>query len=330
MTGDHELVQRLTTEDIPRRERLEFVHDFIGRHIGGMDFNPHDPENVRIDLEAMQLPRDLKVGRGRFSPIDGARTQALLQDGRSHYLLTIHSEDYEVSAVGKAPIKVAAGDVTLMDESVCYQIWYGRTMTVDAVALDRTLITRLVPRLGNEAVCILPGAAPHMRLLTSYVDAVRTWLPSSGKARDLTSRHIYDLAALVLDGALNGGAERNERSIAAARLKVAQRDILECLSDHRLHVDAVARRQGVTARYIQRLFETEGTTFSDFVRNRRLDLALRLLKDRGRASTITDIAYDAGFSDISSFNRAFRRRFGATPSEIRATNLIGDVSRLET
>ena len=84
------------------------------------------------------------------------------------------------------------------------------------------------------------------------------------------------------------------------------------------------RRQGVTPRYIQRLFESEGTTFSDFVRGSRLDLAYRLLHERDLVSTtIATIAYDAGFSDISSFNRAFRRRFELTPSEVRARLLAG-------
>jgi AraC-like DNA-binding protein len=138
----------------------------------------------------------------------------------------------------------------------------------------------------------------------------------------MASRHIYDLAALVLDGFVRGGAARNESSIAAARLKLVQNDILERLPDHGLHIDAVAQRQGVTPRYIQRLFENNGTTFSEFVRERRLELAFRLLQERAlAASTITVIAYDAGFTEISSFNRAFRKRFGATPSEIRAAVL---------
>jgi AraC-like DNA-binding protein len=34
--------------------------------------------------------------------------------------------------------------------------------------------------------------------------------------------------------------------------------------------------------------------------------------------TVSDIAYECGFSDLSYFNRAFRRRFEATPSDIRA------------
>jgi len=55
-----------------------------------------------------------------------------------------------------------------------------------------------------------------------------------------------------------------------------------------------------------------------------LDLAFRMLRERDSAScTITTIAFDAGFSDVTSFNRAFRRRFEATPSEIRANALKG-------
>lgn len=148
--------------------------------------------------------------------------------------------------------------------------------------------------------------------------------PASDRAREVMTRHIFDLTALVLDGFARGGGKRKDKGIAAARLKLIKQDILERLHDPGLHIDAVARRQGVTPRYIQRLFESEGSTFSDFLRGTRLDLAFRLLHKRDLARfTIAAIAYDAGFSDISSFNRAFRRRFELTPSEVRARLLAG-------
>ena len=51
----------------------------------------------------------------------------------------------------------------------------------------------------------------------------------------------------------------------------------------------------------------------------RLACAHRLLTDpRLAAEKISSIAVDAGFGDLSYFNRAFRRRFGETPSGIRA------------
>lgn len=311
-------MRRLSTEDVPRRERLAFVHDFMARHIGGRQFSPADSENVRIDMEAMPLPGGLTVARGMYAPMGGARTRDLLLDGREQYLLLIHNEDHEISIDGKAPITVAPGDVVLLNEGTCHEFRYGKPTTVDLVSLDRRTLAGLAPRVELEASYLIPSMACGMPLLANYVETLRRHPPISAKAGDMASRHIYDLAALVLDSLVRGGAERNERSKAAARLRLAQRDILERLSDPGLHIDAIARRQGVTPRYIQRLFETEGTTFTEFVRDCRLDLALRLLKERGAGSnTITVIAYDVGFSDLSTFSRAFRRRFNATPSEIR-------------
>ena len=44
-----------------------------------------------------------------------------------------------------------------------------------------------------------------------------------------------------------------------------------------------------------------------------------MLRDpRFVARSITSIAYDAGFGDLSYFNRTFRRHYGATPSDIRS------------
>jgi AraC-like DNA-binding protein len=67
------------------------------------------------------------------------------------------------------------------------------------------------------------------------------------------------------------------------------------------------------------LFEQEGTTFSQYVIGQRLLRAYRILTDlRFADRSITSVAFDAGFGDLSYFNRVFRRRFGGTPSEIRA------------
>jgi AraC-like DNA-binding protein len=39
--------------------------------------------------------------------------------------------------------------------------------------------------------------------------------------------------------------------------------------------------------------------------------------------TISAIAFAVGFADLSHFNRAFRRRYGCTPSDVRASGRIG-------
>jgi AraC-like DNA-binding protein len=75
---------------------------------------------------------------------------------------------------------------------------------------------------------------------------------------------------------------------------------------------------GITPRYVHLLLEETGKSFTHHVLERRLEKAAALLRDpQLRRRKIADIAAEAGFADLSYFNRAVRRRFGATPSDIR-------------
>ncbi|HWE17874.1 MAG TPA: AraC family transcriptional regulator [Hyphomicrobiaceae bacterium] len=125
---------------------------------------------------------------------------------------------------------------------------------------------------------------------------------------------LADLIALVLGA--NGDAAQLARSrgLRAARLRAVKADIASNLGEHELCVNTVAARQGVSL-----LFEAEGTTFSRFVLGQRLAHAHRLLTDsRYAAWTITALALEAGFGDLSTFNHAFRRAYSCSPSDVRA------------
>src|SRR5262249_27929749 len=116
-----------------------------------------------------------------------------------------------------------------------------------------------------------------------------------------------------------------ERGLRAARLEVMKDDIARSLYDPSLSVRSLAARHGVTPRYVQRLFEQTGRTFTDHVLTQRLARANRLLSDpRNCERTVTSIAFEVGFGDLSYFNRAFRKQFGAKPSDVRAIARRGD------
>jgi AraC-like DNA-binding protein len=107
--------------------------------------------------------------------------------------------------------------------------------------------------------------------------------------------------------------------LRAARLHAIKQDIARNINHPDLSVTTLAARHGCTPRFVQRLFETEGTTFTDYVLVQRLARAHRMLTDPRRAGDkISSIALDAGFADLSYFNRAFRQCYGDTPSGIRA------------
>jgi transcriptional regulator GlxA family with amidase domain len=71
-------------------------------------------------------------------------------------------------------------------------------------------------------------------------------------------------------------------------------------------------------RRITMFCNVNGTSFTARVNELRLQSAFTLLtKARDNAHRISDIALQAGFSDISHFNRLFRSRFGDTASGVR-------------
>src|SRR5215475_2867353 len=77
------------------------------------------------------------------------------------------------------------------------------------------------------------------------------------------------------------------------------------------------------------LFETEGTTFSEHVLTLRLMRTYQMLSDPGCIDmTITDIAFSSCFGYLSYFDCTFRRRFGATPADVRRVSGHSDVKAL--
>jgi AraC-like DNA-binding protein len=126
----------------------------------------------------------------------------------------------------------------------------------------------------------------------------------------------YDLTAQTPGTADND--EEAARGSRVARLSAAKAYIAANSSRQGVSVGVVATYLGVTPRSLQRLFEADGTTFSAFLLDRRLTCAYRMLRDPEFSKTpVSSIAYDAGFGDLSYFNRRFRRLFGTTPKALR-------------
>jgi AraC-like DNA-binding protein len=309
-------MQIISTGDVPARERLSYLHDYVASRIAGLRFTPRDPASFDYRLATESLGGGMLLARTSYSAVEGSRS-GLLSDGRGNYVLSIHDTDYEVEAAGKC-WTVRAGDVMIVDESSPYAFRLPGTAS-RIVSLDRDRIVKAAPSIVGRPAHHFSAATPRAALLSGYIDLLlNTRRDDDG---DMLAAHVYDLVANILATAAEP-AERTRGRVAEARLAMVKADIDERLTDATLTIARLARRHHVTPRYIQQLFARQGTSFSDFVRDRRLDEALHRLRDTADArSAISTIAFDTGFGDLSSFNRAFRKRFGSTPSDIRAQTI---------
>lgn len=81
----------------------------------------------------------------------------------------------------------------------------------------------------------------------------------------------------------------------------------------------LARRLGVNSSYLSRgINEGLGQNFSEMINGMRAEAVARELERGGTGRDMLELSLDAGFGSKSSFNRAFRARFGMTPTRFRA------------
>jgi AraC-like DNA-binding protein len=187
------------------------------------------------------------------------------------------------------------------------------------IYVQTAAIAAQVPDLHNVLMRPMEGNPNALQLLTSYAAALQTIAgPMGPDLANSVSAHLIDLAARVLGTFGESTRSAEGGGIRASRRQAIKDDIAAHLTEHELSPDDVARRVGIKPRYMRELLQDDGTSFSDLLRYMRLQAAYQLLTDPKQLKrSISTIAYHVGFSDLSHFNRCFRRQFGATPSDIR-------------
>jgi len=103
----------------------------------------------------------------------------------------------------------------------------------------------------------------------------------------------------------------------------ARRVLVERFADPDLDADAVARELRISRRHLFAQFAGGGDSFATTLRDLRLDHAADLLAGAGDSLAVRRVAHESGFAGPAQLARAFRERFGMTPTQFRAATLRG-------
>jgi AraC-like DNA-binding protein len=311
---------RFSTDVIDPKDRVAVWREVLGRVYLRLELNTLDKKQPRAALEAHALgPASLCFSETTAG--SAARTRELIQDGNGDFrFLWVLGGHYQcISEMGIE--QVACPDAGLICSDMPRTIVYPNTSSVISLTLRRDILTGAVRGLEGVPFRSVRNSQP-LRLLAGYIKL----LHKEGPPRDPALAHklgqqLADLAAFALDPTLNRAAQ-NAGSLKAVRLAAIRADVFANLGQVRLSAKTLAQRHGLSDRYIHRLFEETGQTFGDFVLDERLKRAYQLLTDPAQTGkSVGEIAAEAGFGDLSTFHRTFRRRFGDTPRAARRAGL---------
>lgn len=188
------------------------------------------------------------------------------------------------------------------------------------LTVSRDCLLPLVGGVDDILVKPLDERSSAIGLLHRYMEIVVSLPgePDDPLLQNHVSTTLLDLTALALGARGDAAQIATTRGLRASRTQEVIAEINRSFANAGFSVEHVARRMGVSARYVQDLLQDTGLSFTERLLERRLQYAMRLLtSEQGDRMKVSDIALASGFNEIAYFNQRFRRRFGQTPTQSR-------------
>ena len=307
------------TADVAEAQRFAYFREAVCEAF--MDLSPEHDRSRPFDAVVESIPlADGAVNRVSGTPHHVRRTPG--QIGRTSeqcFFLNLQlKSECTIEQQGRT-VRLVPGQVALFGSDRPFRIFHPpeSDMRVASFWLPRDLVEESLP---GHRIPDLSRISDHP-FLGPLVAATARALNRGGRALDATD------ARLMFESLVRLSARASARScvsglapesVRPALLAAVLEHVERRLDDPELSVAEVAAHFRISKRYVHKLFEPTGESFSAHVLRCRLERVASDLADAENARvSIAEIAYRNGFSDLSHFNRRFRARFGATPRDIR-------------
>ncbi len=307
-----------SAQDAPPHGRRDFIEERISA-LAPVSFDYPDDREIALAVHGRMLPQ-VALTRAASSPfrceyrhdramgVDTSAVVALLLATRGVCAVSQNRRESEISA--------QAARLCAFDRD--YGVGALAPSVSLSIAVPRAALDARIGDVDAVMASDIP-ASPVLRLLGVYADRIvcegGALSPSEAES---FSAHLLDLISLCLGATGEQAHMARERGGQAARFAAIAATANAQLANPDLSLDWLSRHFRMSQRAIRDLFYARDTNFTDYMLNARLDRAHELLSSPDWAErTITAIAMESGFGDLSWFHQAFRRKFGATPGEIR-------------
>ena len=307
------LLEELSTRNLAARDRLPFWNEVAARMVAPVHVTALGPQEFQArirrrrfkDLEIVapdSSPAEIVSGPGGVAP--GVLNLQLQHAGRS------------TNYTGGRTSVLDEGDFLLYDPAQPLRLTFDEPTKALVLRLPLAFIEARLPRLRQMVGVKMRGDVGPAAIFSSFLRTAWAQLEANdGAWAETLDEVIWPLLDMAYASERVQATDANRRD---ERRRALFAMIENNLCDPDLDSQRIARAMGVSARYVQMLFAEMATTPTAFIQRQRLELAARRLERDGAKVAITDVAFDVGFNDLSSFCRAFRRRFDVSPRDYRA------------
>jgi AraC-like DNA-binding protein len=168
-------------------------------------------------------------------------------------------------------------------------------------------------RSGQRSTC--PEALRAHRLYNLLCVTCGELGSGLGQARDFEITMLMSVAECLYGLMTSRDSPEAVDDWRLEMFSIVNLEIERNLGDPEYNLDRLTCSLGVSRRYVQRVMERQGTTFSTLLREKRMAFARSRLANH--TCKVEEIAARSGYTELSAFYRAFKRQFGYAPGTVR-------------
>jgi AraC-like DNA-binding protein len=309
----------ISTDAVPLSHRRPYWRDLVCNTFVDLACEIDRPETFHGRIEKWQgasLAYSTVKANAHHVSRDRERIARSTDD---HFLLSLQISGTGLLGQDGRHAILHPGDFAIYDVTRPYRLLFDDEFEQLVMQIPRAQIARRLFDAENLTAVSVDGQQGAGRLASTLIAQTASQLAA------LDARSLEQAQSCVLDLAANAlAASTGQRSeIVSESQELTVRRILhyidERLGDPALTCELVARENGISERYLRKLFQNKGHGVAEWIWSRRLEKAREDLRNPRLAHrSITSVAYDWGFKDTGHFSRAFKTRFGETPREARA------------
>lgn len=304
----------MSTEGISSQDRFEAWRHAMCKMVHNVQVEP----TVGLFSASITARRHGDVSCARFGCTShelSGRRERLSDAGAGGYLLGYQLEGVAHVEQGNMHVVLQPGSIAVIDGRRSMRVSFQQDVRVLVAKLPVRIVEHRLPFLARTHALAL---TPHSGLSTLLVN----YLNELSSASSVVQASDFDLIAENVSNLLSILSGRGVTSLSQSS-GLLKDELVRLLRQEacnpELSLQCVASRLAVSERQVQRMLQELKTSFTEFVREERLQVADRHLRRMEKVS-ISEIAHLSGFNDISHFNYQFKRRFGVTPTDRRIQN----------
>jgi len=310
-------LKRFSTSGLRPRQRVEFWNELCSVHTP-ITTRPYDLSSFEPSC-TRGLAGDLPLAEVCSSPSTVDHTSVQVARTREpFYFLYVQLEGTSVHRQGGRDAQLRPGDFTLLSSVRPYQNVFEKPNKVLVLAFAEELLERQVPSL-QDLVAVRMCCQDNLVQMASRF-AAGLWQECAGPGLagigGSLSSALLQLIGCAYTRVLQANP-RGSRSFENRRFHIL-RYIESNLRDSQLGPVTIAARFKQSPRSLHMLFSKGPETLSRYILRRRLqECARALASPLQHARTISEVAFDHGFSSSAHFCKVFREHFDLTPTEYR-------------